>query len=251
MNDRRYWEKTGSNYTEEVFNVAANDRRGIIRREIRRASGAFAADMGCGIGNFLPLLSARFQHVNAIDFSAACLRECRSTHATIENVSYLRKDLRQTTRHFKPVDFILSVNALLSPRLADQLAMFHSLARHLKKNGTLLLVVPSVESAMLADHRFTEWCLRTGTSPAHAQRIANGAERREDLEIASDGIVKIAGSATKHYLREEIQLRLESLKFNVRSIRKLDYAWDTEFEEPPKWMQEPYPWDWCVVATKG
>jgi trans-aconitate methyltransferase len=250
MNDRKYWEETGRRYESEVFNVAAHDHGGIIRRGIVEANGKTAADMGCGVGNFLPLLADRFTRVTAVDFSSACLRQCENAHAAQGNISFLRGDLRKTGKLFAPVDFVLSVNAILSPRLVDQLAMLKTLHRHLRPGGRLLLIVPAIESALLTDHTLREWYVRTGSSPAAAARSVSGAARKAELSIEPDGTVTIAGTATKHFLKEELQLRLQSLGFKINDITKLEYAWDTEFDEPPRWMKEPYPWDWCVIADR-
>ena len=36
----------------------------------------------------------------------------------------------------------------------------------------------------------------------------------------------------------------------VEAVRKIAYPWTTEFAEPPRWMREPYPWDWLVEAVR-
>ena len=38
--------------------------------------------------------------------------------------------------------------------------------------------------------------------------------------------------------------------FRVSALEKIEYAWDADFEDAPKWMQDPYPWDWLIVARK-
>ena len=54
----------------------------------------------------------------------------------------------------------------------------------------------------------------------------------------------------KHYLKEELQLLLANEGFIAEDIQKIEYNWDTEFIKPPKWLKEPRPWDWMVVARK-
>jgi hypothetical protein len=36
----------------------------------------------------------------------------------------------------------------------------------------------------------------------------------------------------------------------VASIEKVEYDWSTEFADPPRWMKDPYPWDWLVLSKK-
>jgi hypothetical protein len=67
---------------------------------------------------------------------------------------------------------------------------------------------------------------------------------------ARQGILLIDGVPTKHYLKEELELWLKGVGLTVEKTLKLEYPWDTEFENPPKSMQEPYPWDWLVVARR-
>ena len=60
----------------------------------------------------------------------------------------------------------------------------------------------------------------------------------------------IDGVPTKHFLREELEAALDARGFKVEAIEKLEYGWNTEFEAPPRWMKEPYPWDWFVTARR-
>ena len=66
----------------------------------------------------------------------------------------------------------------------------------------------------------------------------------------ANGIVALDGVATKHYLREELEVTLRVLGLEPIDTRKVEYAWSTEFDEAPSWLQAPYPWDWMVVARK-
>ena len=54
----------------------------------------------------------------------------------------------------------------------------------------------------------------------------------------------------KHYLKEELQLLLANEGFGAEDFQKIEYDWDTEFINPPKWLKDPKPWDWMVVARK-
>ena len=64
------------------------------------------------------------------------------------------------------------------------------------------------------------------------------------------GLVRIDNVRTKHYLREEATLLLIEAGFAVSSCDKVEYDWDTEFEDPPRWMKTPGPWDWLLVARR-
>jgi SAM-dependent methyltransferase len=252
MNDRSYWEKLGEEYDEEVFDVFANDKGRVIASRIEAVAKreSRAADFGCGVGKFLPLMSSRFGSVQAVDFSQSCLRRGAERYRELGNVSFTRFDMCRSTRAFRSVEFVLSVNALLTPDLGRQLAMFQTLARHLVKGGQLVLVVPALESALFAADRLLQWNLRSGLSARKAVNATSGSARKEELNFGPHGVVEISGAATKHYLREELIDRLAAAGFQVAAVEKVEYGWATEFESPPRWMGAPFPWDWCVTAER-
>jgi hypothetical protein len=43
---------------------------------------------------------------------------------------------------------------------------------------------------------------------------------------------------------------LQHSGFEVVEAQKVEYTWATEFNNPPKWLTNPCPWDWLVVAKK-
>ncbi|HRU39497.1 MAG TPA: hypothetical protein P5511_06440 [Candidatus Goldiibacteriota bacterium] len=70
----------------------------------------------------------------------------------------------------------------------------------------------------------------------------------------ADCLVNIEGVTHKHYIKEELQVFLRVSGFEVMEVGKVEYGWHTEFERPPRWMKEPFPWDWmalCRVKQTG
>jgi hypothetical protein len=124
------------------------------------------------------------------------------------------------------------------------------ISKSLRPGGYFVLVVPSLESMLFAQFRLIQWNLKTGMT--HDQAVSASIEETEsalDLRL-EEGLVDIDGFATKHYLKEELIVLLEDLRFDVASIEKVEYDWSTEFAAPPRWMKEPYPWDWLVLSKK-
>lgn len=251
MNNRDYWEDRAEDYEDEVFSVLASDRDQVVRSRIRRhaAPGKTAADLGCGIGHFLPELSRGFDRVAALDFSETCLRRGRERFPGLNNVDFVHCDLRDEARAIEPVDFGLSVNALLTPDVAGQEAMFDGLRRHLNDGADLVLVVPALESALFVEQRLLRWHRKEGDSPEAAVAAVTGPGRARDVCVGDLGVVEIDGVATKHYLEAELVDRLVEADFDVTDLAKVEYDWDTEFAEPPDWMGAPFPWDWCATAV--
>ena len=110
-----------------------------------------------------------------------------------------------------------------------------------------MFLVPSLESALLTVNRLIRWNMDEYPGYRQAAAAAN-----EELGFSArsirDGLISKGGTLTKHYLREELQLTFETLGQEVREILKVEYDWDTEFDQPPKSMAAPFPWDWLVIV---
>ena len=64
------------------------------------------------------------------------------------------------------------------------------------------------------------------------------------------GIFYIDGVATKHYSQPETEVIFNEAGLTIKAIERLEYDWNTEFDSPPAWMKEPYPWDWLIECKK-
>lgn len=246
MNERA-WDRVADTFEQEIFNVPANDTKGFIQHWVERLAvpDAVATDLGCGVGRTLPLLAARFSKVYAVDVSSQCLAVAEAACPDYINIAYVHADLSQDKNGYPAADVVLCINTLLNAALEVREPLFERTCRSVKKGGHLLLVVPSLNSALLTAYRHLQWNLREGMDPKKAQLSA--ALNGKGLE---HGIVHIDGVATKHYLREELEATLADRGFAVETIEKLEYPWNTEFDAPPKWMKAPFPWDWFVVARR-
>lgn len=246
MNERD-WDKVAGSFEQEIFNVPANDSKGFITRWIKRLAqpDAVATDLGCGVGRTLPLLADRFTKVYAVDVSSQCLTVAAEACADRKNITYVHADLSKDRNSYPATDVVLCINTLLNASIEIREPLIDRTCRSVKRGGHLLLVVPSLNSALLTAYRHLQWNMRDGMDPKDAQQAA--ALNTKGLE---HGIVHIDGVPTKHYLREELEASLAARGFSVEAIEKLEYPWTTEFEAPPKWMQAPFPWDWFVVARR-
>jgi SAM-dependent methyltransferase len=247
--DAEYWQRVGDCYEREIFASSLADTSGVIRRRLDELANprAVAADFGCGVGHYLPLLAKRFQAVHGIDFADSLLDQARERVRCFENVSLHRANLASGRAKLALPKLKVGVcaNVLISEDAALRQGVLRTIHRHLAPAGRLLLVVPSLESALFANQRLVEWNRRLGWS--EAESIASGMTASRDL---LRGLVRLQKVATKHYLREEATVLLEEAHFAVSSCDKVEYGWDTEFDEPPRWMKQPGPWDWLFVARR-
>lgn len=240
------WDRVASRFEQEIFSVPANDRKGLIAAAVKRHAkrDGIAADIGCGIGRTVGLLSKHFGRVLASDVSNECLAIAAHKNKALHNVTYHHADLIKAQPPGPVADFALCINTLLFADHVKRARMVTHVCATVKKGGHLVLVVPSVESVLLTHARFAEWKSRAGSkAQAPGSELAKGADPLR-------GVVCIDKAPTKHYTADELSSLLVAHGFHVVNTEKIEYPWTTEFDRPPKWMKAPYPWDWFVQAQK-
>ncbi|RKX34079.1 MAG: class I SAM-dependent methyltransferase [Verrucomicrobia bacterium] len=249
--NRAYWNAVADSYKSEIFSVLEHDTRGLIRKRVTAFAGRdrTAADLGCGVGHFLPLLTGGYSRVHACDLSQACLDRAMKAHRELQNVSYGVCDLAAGRIAIPPVDFALCINVLITSSLSVRARMFRNLKSYLLENGHILIVVPSVESALLTSARLIQWNQREGHPASEAEKI--GLPCSGSVRQIHRGNIPIDGVITKHYLKEELEFLLPDNGLEVLEVEKICYSWTTEFAEPPDWMTNPHPWDWMVLARRA
>jgi 2-polyprenyl-3-methyl-5-hydroxy-6-metoxy-1,4-benzoquinol methylase len=247
--DRKYWENIAVNYNEEIFDVLRNDKAGVIANEIgkHKSTDKTAMDIGCAIGKWIPLLATGFKHVIAADISAANLEMAKENCKEYNNVDYVRMDMSAGNLTVTSCDFAICINAILTDSLKKRINFFHSLSLCLNKEGILIIVVPSLESALYTSIIRNRWKI-----DKEAVKMSSPRTAIKKLNNLKQGNVDIDGIPTKHYLEAELSLLLSLEGFSIESISKVEYGWRTEFTSPPKWLRSPLPWDWmCVVKKKN
>jgi len=246
--DEKYWDSVAVDYDGEIFSCLANDSEGKIVSAIEKygGGGAVACDFGCGVGKFLPALSMNFKKVFAFDISEQLLNQARDKCKELKNISYSKKDMCKGRMNIGRVDFALCINVAIMESREVRSGIFKAISRRLKKGGYLVLVVPSLESALYADNRLLQWNLKVGQEFSEAcSELASG-----DSVSLRRGIVEIDDVRHKHYLKEELEATFGEYGFEAVAFEKVEYCWESEFAEPPGWMGEPYPWDWMAVMKK-
>lgn len=245
---RNYWEKIAPAYNEEIFDVLEQDKKALIRTAISRyaSRSKTVIDIGCAIGKWIPVLAPAFKKVVALDISAKNLEIARQLHPQYKNVQYLRTDMSGRNTSIPRCDFGICINAILTPSAKDRTIFFQSLRACIKKGGHIIITIPSLESFLLTSivqqqYKIDRTLFPTTTSSREALRKWNNIRQ---------GNADIDEVPHKHYLREELQLLLHDAGFTAEEFQKIEYGWDTEFINPPKWLQEPRPWDWMVIAKK-
>lgn len=246
--DRKYWERIAPNYNEEIFDVLQNDKSGKIVAAIEQTASKekTVTDIGCAVGKWIPLLATAFKHVIATDISATNLELAKEKCKHYTNVDYVRMDMSADTLTVTPCDVAICINAILTDNLKKRINFFQSLNLCLNAGGNLILVVPSLESKLYTNIIANRW----NVDDDHKEKIESADKAFALAKNIKQGVTDIDNVPTKHYLKEELELLLMLEGFIVERIEKINYTWKTEFTNPPKWLKEPYPWDWMCVAKK-
>ena len=250
--EQNLWDQAAAQYDEEIFDTFAHDRNNVLRKTLESVVGAedTFCDFGCGVGRTVPFIAEIAKEVVAVDYSAASLAIAEKNNFHRNNVQILQQDLAELNPPFCCADVGLLMQVLIMPDPRTREGILNTVSRNLRSGGHLVTVVPSLEVALLTYHRLGQWYRRDGRSFAEAAREMRCSADRDIVSIA-EGVVKISDTPTKHFLGEEVLMTFCDAGFEALQLEKIEYSWKEDFEEPPAWMQDPYPWDWLLVARKA
>tara|TARA_B100000927_G_scaffold271415_1_gene248335 strand:- start:6252 stop:7025 length:774 start_codon:yes stop_codon:yes gene_type:complete len=249
--DRQYWDSLADNYEDSLLEISREDLEGALADElsILRGENVSVADLGCGPGSLLPLLVRYFKDVTAVDYAERLLdqarRRCRG-----KKIRFASYDLSEGRDLPFSVEVVCCINALIDPDRKKRSGMLRSVCSAIQEKGVAVIVVPAMESVFHVYHTLRMIRERTGSidglGVSEAERML-----RAEVQSFSDGIVRVGGTATKYWMREELISCLNEQGLKVRRIRKVEYEWSQEIDNAPDWLKEPPPWDWMVRCEKS
>lgn len=249
MNEELHWNKIAHSYDQEIFDVFKSDKDKKLSHYFRRHANKehTAIDLGCGTGKAFPYLSPAFKKVFAVDISDKCLNIAANKEYT--NIEFRKVDLTDSTLKLPQADFAFCCNVLLLPDLQKDLAILGNAHKALKRGASAVFVMPSMESILFYAWRLIELYKIEDVPPSAISdsEFSYFTGSKRDL---FQGLIKIDGVTTKHYLHPEIEVIFRDAGFTIQKIDKVEYEWTTELAEPPSWLKAPYPWDWLVEVTK-
>ena len=238
--NRDYWDAQADRWDEEIFDSLAEDRKGVIARAIRRAARAHDAvlDFGCGVGGYLPFLARRFARVHAVDWSARCVAAARRRTASLPNVAVERSTPRALERLAGGFGCVVAANVVIHPAQRVRARLWRALRGAVRRGGTAIVVVPSLESAALCEF------IRRRTAP----RRRSAYDFHPRMRRPEAGVVAIEGVPTKHYVHDELWAVLTLAGFRPFRLSRVHYSWTTENLTPPRRLHGGLPWDWLAEA---
>ena len=245
---KSYWEKIAPSYNDEIFDVLHHDKKEFIKAAIKKYASKKknVIDIGCAVGKWLPVLSPLFKKVYAVDISSGNLQIAKELHPQLRNVEYLQADMSKMNKNIPVCDFGICVNAILTASQKARSAFFKTISLCIKKGGRIIITVPSLESYLLTSIIQQQWNIDRHLF----RKTKDSNEALRQWNNIRQGNADIDNVPHKHYLKEELQLLLSKEKFVTEEFKKIEYSWKTEFHDPPRWLKEPYPWDWMVIGRK-
>ena len=239
MNERD-WDKVAGTWDEHIMSSLEENTNGSIAALIAEIATSHRSilDYGCGVGRYLPLLSSRFERVTGVDYSARCVEQARALTRTLPNVSL--HTVRQFGGQRGTFEAVLLANVLLHARAAVRERILDLALARLRPGGTLLLLLPAVESVHLSE----------AVRLRHTRRRRSAYSRPQSRGGFDPGLIAIHGQATKHYSAEEIPLLLQARKLGLKQLARAEYSWDSESFDGLDQRLAARPWDWLVSATR-
>jgi SAM-dependent methyltransferase len=249
MDQRKHWDKIGSRYNVEIFDVFKSDKNQRLPFYFKKhANGAHnAIDFGCGMGKPFPFIAPAFEKVLAIDISMELLAIAKLT--SHKNVTCKRADLTSSNLVFPPTNFVFCCNVMMLPEFDRNVAMIRNIYKALRVDGTAVIVVPSMESVMFSSWQLINWYKKEGIPAGEIPQSELNYYKGSKRDILQ-GIVYIGKVPTKHYSESELKVLFNDAKLSITAVEKLEYEWNTEFDSPPSWLKAPYPWDWLIEVRK-
>jgi SAM-dependent methyltransferase len=248
MNEEKHWNHIAPNYNVEIFDVFESDTKKVLTRYFKKYTNLAhnAVDFGCGNGKAFSYLAPRFKNVLGLDISQKLLNQAKSL--PYKNITLKQADLTKVLRVPK-TDFIFCCNVAILPEVETNIAIIKNIQKTLKPGGNALVVIPSLESMIYSAWRLIDWYKKENVRPENidASELSGFAGKKIDI---LQGLVSIDGHTTKHYTQQEIEVVFRRCGLTLSKIEKIEYGWNSEFTKPPKWMNEPYPWDWLVECKK-
>tara|TARA_A100001037_G_scaffold306004_1_gene348591 strand:- start:2531 stop:3286 length:756 start_codon:yes stop_codon:yes gene_type:complete len=249
--DQAYWDRVAGRFDSEVLKILERDRNGTLSRTLRDLASKRkrVADFGCGNGSLLPILSAVFRDVSAIDFSRALLSQAQTRTTDSRNITFHQADLVRPIELPHKIDVSVCVNVLLSPDAIVREAILENVTRALKRRGKLLLVVPAYESLL---HTYTT-IIQTNVDLGDRRQDAVlevQAVYEEEVVSPLEGTVVLGTEPTKLHTRESIESAILDQGLRIDRVDRIEYPWSEMIDDAPEDLGAPYPWDWLVLARK-
>jgi 2-polyprenyl-3-methyl-5-hydroxy-6-metoxy-1,4-benzoquinol methylase len=225
------WNRLAQDFEVAVCDVTSSNGAELAKlvRRARPSRSQTLVDAGCGIGSFVKRFGRRFGQVIAFDFAAKMVSRAKRQCANVPGVAWQTLALKDAADQLGPVgDFVACLNVITSTDAELRERQWASLAGLAKPGGHVLVVVPSLESAL------------------HVVRFAD-AENLIHQSNFDDGLVYRGDAQQKHYARLELRDTLCEHDLRVLVLKRIHYPWSDDGVDDPGLKP---PWSWVALARR-
>lgn len=223
-----FWESI-KDYDKEIVSVFSNKHDNLVINEIiniKNKSKKNILDLGCGVGNSFEFIK-EFNKIVAVDFSNNMLNIAKKKKK-YNNILFYNQNLIELNLNEK-FDVILIIMSIFPQNHFEFITIMNNVKKHLKKNGNIYLVVQSIESATLYLQYLSEILYKEGKNSTEIIQIINNESKNRNYHPL--GYYNMNQNITqKHWLKEELELKLNRLNFKIMFIKKLELSWTTQFK---------------------
>lgn len=209
-------------------------------------------DLGCGPEHILPYLSPLCKKIIKIDYARNMLKEAQERNPKLTNIVYEWDDLRDLSRWYNKFDIAIATNSILPHSIVEADQMVKEIFKSLKKNGTFVAVMPSIETSnWLARLQFDSYIKEGFPEAAAIKKI-----HLEFQKKAFDGVLGFMrdgpdNMVQKYFYQDELRYIFKKSGFEILSLEKLCYSWEHcrkyDFGYFP---EEENIYDWLIIARK-
>lgn len=248
--ESKEWDKTAAKYYEEVLSPIKNSEKTPLYKDLEKLYGKKTiADLGCGLGELLPLLSKHFKQVIALDYSKGMIERAKEKNKEYTNIEYYQKDMDDLNDFKENFDAIISVNAIITPEIKKLTTIFEQIHNTLKENGTFICIVPAMEGVLYQSLLVGEEQFAKEDDPKKVKRAIHKYIRKQehDFFLATYDY----NQKQKAYYRFELIWRLKKAGFKNIIIKKVTYPWEEIKEAGQTYFPKEEPvWDWYAICKK-
>jgi len=244
------WDKITGNYFEEIESPFSKDVANPIKKEVERIKSKdnlSAIDLGCGIGNLIPLIKDKFSRIVCLDFSKEMIRKAKEKHDH-KNIEFFQADLKDISK-FGKFDYAFAINSVLEPSIETVDRIFNQIYSVLKKNGVFIGVFPALDSDILRGIITYEYEMNNLGNEMKSIKNVHEIMDTGDYDLLF-GFYNNEGKQ-KHYFKTEIEYRLTKTGFSDLVFDKVKYPWSHCVDERLRDHKGNRLFDWFVSARKG
>ncbi len=250
MNEQA-WDKISEDYYSEILSPLKDCKYNPLIHDLKalKSKKMSVIELGCGLGELLPLLEENFRVVTAMDFSPEMIARAKE-RSTKPNTEFLVKDIADLAGMDASFDVAVAVNSIISSDLMKLNRMVGNIFKILKPGGILFAIIPAMESYIYQNMLYVD---RELEKEVPQEKVIIQASKKLDHKSydAFHGFIDFEGHIQKAFYRFEIIYRFGKEGFINFDIVRVPYRW-MKWKEAGQmyYPREDPPWDWYFTCKK-